>query len=264
MTRYFSGKSRYYAQFRRPYPAAVFEDIIKFCNLDLESRILDLGCGTGNIAIPLAMKGFQIYAVDPEPEMLEEGKKCQCRVPLSGSIQWVLGSDATLDQIDLPTFRLCTMGLSFHWMNREEVLKSLDTLIEPGGGIACIGRDDNFQVSQGKEWDCSIHGVLKEMLGDAWHYSRLPAQQRKGVRHEKILSESPFPVMSEYKYHVSETVTIDDIFGQILSHSYVHPVLLRERKDEFKKRLTDALLEYEPSGRFVHNSVVELLIAKRE
>ena len=34
-------------------------------------RLLDLGCGTGNISIPLAQKGYQVTGVDLSAEMLE-------------------------------------------------------------------------------------------------------------------------------------------------------------------------------------------------
>ncbi len=33
-------------------------------------RVLDLGCGTGNVAVPLALKGYQVTALDLSPEML--------------------------------------------------------------------------------------------------------------------------------------------------------------------------------------------------
>lgn len=37
-------------------------------------KLLDLGCGTGDITIPLAEKGYQITAVDCSAEMLEIGR----------------------------------------------------------------------------------------------------------------------------------------------------------------------------------------------
>lgn len=38
-------------------------------------RLLDLGCGTGNISIPLAQMGYQVTALDDEAEMLEIAEK---------------------------------------------------------------------------------------------------------------------------------------------------------------------------------------------
>ncbi len=37
--------------------------------------ILELACGTGRIAIPLAQKGFQVVGLDAVPSMLEQAKK---------------------------------------------------------------------------------------------------------------------------------------------------------------------------------------------
>ncbi|MBQ2860211.1 MAG: class I SAM-dependent methyltransferase [Peptococcaceae bacterium] len=38
------------------------------------NRLLDLGCGTGNITVPLARKGYDITAVDLSAEMLAQAK----------------------------------------------------------------------------------------------------------------------------------------------------------------------------------------------
>ena len=95
------------------------------------SEILDLGCGTGNVAIPLAERGFPVYAVDPEPEMLAEGRR-RSGAPDTCRITWCIGADSSLADLGLPPLRLCPMGLSFHWMDREAVLRALDRMIGPG------------------------------------------------------------------------------------------------------------------------------------
>lgn len=59
-------------------------------------RLLDLGCGTGNITIPLAQKGYQITAVDMSAEMLE----------LAGSKSEALGLAIDWQQQDLNELQL--------------------------------------------------------------------------------------------------------------------------------------------------------------
>jgi len=259
--RYFTGKAGYYARYRRGYPAEVFDTIISRFALTPSSEILDLGCGTGNVAIPLAERGFRVHAIDPEPEMLREGRKRESAAHSCG-ISWQLGSDTSLGELVLPTFRLCTMGLSFHWMDRHAVLRTLDILIEPGGGIACLSRNDSFFSHLDNGWGGVVKDVFHEMLGDAWDYSgRL--EHGKQDRHEEIFLQSPFPVIEECDFLVREELTVDDIIGLQLSTSYAAPALLTGRNAEFRKRLTRRLLDLEPSGKFTDESTVHLIIAKR-
>ena len=53
--------------------------------LDGTGRLLDLGCGTGQLVIPLAAHVAEAVGMDPEPEMLVEAaemrtgrRSCQC------------------------------------------------------------------------------------------------------------------------------------------------------------------------------------------
>jgi SAM-dependent methyltransferase len=260
-TSYFIGKAGYYARYRRGYPPEMFDAIISRFALTPSSEILDLGCGTGNVAIPLAERGFRVHAIDPEPEMLQEGQKREAAVQSCG-ISWQLGSDTSLGELALPVFRLCTMGLSFHWMDRPAALRTLDTLIEPGGGIACLSRNDSFLSHLENGWGGAVKDVLREMLGDAWDYSgRLKRGQQD--RHEEIFLQSPFPVIEECDFPVRDELTVDDIIGLQLSTSYAAPVLLTDRNAEFRKRLTRRLLDLEPSGKFTDESTVHLILAKR-
>jgi SAM-dependent methyltransferase len=263
-TGFFCGKAGYYARYRRGYPAEVFDTIVSRFALTPGSAVLDLGCGTGNMAIPLAQRGLNVYAVDPDPGMREAGRS-QAESDQVPGISWLAGSDTTLGTLGLPPLRLCTMGLSFHWMDRPKVLCALDTQIEPGGGVACLSRTDGFFSHLHEGWGRAVKEVLMEMLGDSWDYSgRLTKKLgNEKDRHEDVFARSPFSSIEITEFPVRETFTVDGIIGHQLSTSYIDPVLLGERNAEFRDRLTRRLLALEPSGTFPGESVVQLIIAKR-
>jgi SAM-dependent methyltransferase len=47
-------------------------DVLREAGLSPGARILDLGCGTGGHALPLARRGFQVTGVDRSPEMIAQ------------------------------------------------------------------------------------------------------------------------------------------------------------------------------------------------
>ncbi|GAA5189801.1 hypothetical protein GCM10023322_43330 [Rugosimonospora acidiphila] len=58
----------YYARYRRGYPPAAVDAIVKAFALGTDDVVLDLGCGTGQLTLPLAERVRAV--VDPEPDML--------------------------------------------------------------------------------------------------------------------------------------------------------------------------------------------------
>ena len=59
----------------RPVPAAVpgtmIEDLARCARVSGRGRLLDLACGTGQLAFPLRRWFAEVWAVDPEPDMVE-------------------------------------------------------------------------------------------------------------------------------------------------------------------------------------------------
>ncbi|MCR8645729.1 class I SAM-dependent methyltransferase [Paenibacillus sp. N1-5-1-14] len=55
--------------------------------------VVDLGCGTGTIAIPLASKGYKVFGVDLSEDMLAvaQDKSQGAKLPASGSVTWLQG-----------------------------------------------------------------------------------------------------------------------------------------------------------------------------
>ncbi|MGH7247848.1 MAG: class I SAM-dependent methyltransferase, partial [Pseudomonadota bacterium] len=133
----FEGAAEYYARHRPKYPRAVFDFIEERFRLDQTCRILDLGCGTGNASIPLAPAVAEVVAMDPDPEMIRVGRQSAQSVR-TRNIKWLQAGSMDLSPA-LGAFRLVLMGQSFHWMDRDQVLRDLYEIVEDGGGLALIG-----------------------------------------------------------------------------------------------------------------------------
>jgi SAM-dependent methyltransferase len=70
----FTGTAWHYARYRPGYPSMFFTDLVARFHLDGTGRLLDLGCGTGQLTLRLAEHVAAAIGIDPEPEMLTEAR----------------------------------------------------------------------------------------------------------------------------------------------------------------------------------------------
>ncbi len=71
----FGGTAPYYDRLRAPYAPAAIDFIVERYNLRNDVRALDLGCGPGTIAIPFSCTVAEVVAIDPDPDMIAEGRR---------------------------------------------------------------------------------------------------------------------------------------------------------------------------------------------
>ncbi|TDC75253.1 class I SAM-dependent methyltransferase [Actinomadura sp. 7K507] len=53
----------------------MFDEVVQRFRLDGAGRLLDLGCGTGQLVIPLAEHFAEAVGMDPEQEMLDRAAR---------------------------------------------------------------------------------------------------------------------------------------------------------------------------------------------
>jgi SAM-dependent methyltransferase len=75
-------------------------------------RVLELGCGTGRLAIPIAQAGKEVLGVDHDPHMLARARTAWARTsgPLGGTLELV-EADLLTFQVDRQ-FDLVILGLN--------------------------------------------------------------------------------------------------------------------------------------------------------
>ncbi|MBI3821230.1 MAG: methyltransferase domain-containing protein [Planctomycetes bacterium] len=99
-------------------------------------RIIDLGCGTGRLALPLAEHGYQPVAVDLSPEMLKVlGEKAAAR---GLTIPRICANIAALDifadaSFDHAACLFSTLGLIVGAEARRRAIAHVFRLLRPGG-----------------------------------------------------------------------------------------------------------------------------------
>ena len=254
----FRGTAWYYARYRSGYPEAFFECVKAEFHLSKDDRILDLGCGTGQIAIPISQYVKEVVAMEPDPEMLAEGKR-QTEESGVSNIVWVEGGSKDLSNMseELGRFKLVTLGSSFHWMDREKALEDLYDMVDDGGGIVIVGAPSLW--TKANEWQELVKKVIQKWLGEERRAGSGVFHQPE-KRHEELITQSRFQKMEIWKHQYAETKDLDSVVGGLYSTSFANPSLLGDRREAFEKDLREALLKQNPSGEFSNEVELEAIL----
>jgi SAM-dependent methyltransferase len=123
---------------RPAYPSGVIEWLLQLVQ-DAPRVVLDVGCGTGELARRLAPRVERVDAVDFSAGMLELGKSLAA--DNARNITWILG--AVEDIAPDGPYALITAGESLHWMDWDVVLPRFASILTPNGVLAIAGRTWN-------------------------------------------------------------------------------------------------------------------------
>ncbi len=255
----FTGTASCYAKYRPGYPQAFFDHLIEVFKLDGEGRLLDLGCGTGQIAIPLAPRFAEVVGVDPEQEMLDEAKKAATQV---NNVQWLCMRAEDISPA-LGKFRLTTMGRSFHWIEQALVLEKLYAITEKGGGVAIVTDSSSpWRTATQEGWENIRKATIQKYLGQERRAGN-SLYKAPAVLFETQLKESPFGGYDEWLYDHERSWTVDTIIGHLYSTSFASRRLFGDEVEAFEKDLREELLKLEPSGIFNEKVQLQALIAQK-
>lgn len=244
----FRGTAEFYARYRPPYPAALFDDLLTRAQIAPGGRLLDLACGTGEIAIPLHDRFGEVWAIDLEPEMVEVGQHKAVEVGAS-NIRWSAGRAEDLHVAD-GFFQLITVGNAFHRLDRPDVAAKAQRWLSAGGCIAVMG--SNSVWTGVERWQQVAAEVIQKWTDHPGRGDKPagPADDRPRLTHEQALVDAGFIDVAEYKFPTPYMWTMDSFIGYLYSTSVAAKARHAGDADAFESELRERLLEIESSGRF--------------
>jgi SAM-dependent methyltransferase len=250
----FSSAVAYYAQYRSAYPQDLVDALAARAGLDGTQRAPNIGCGTGQITIPLARHVQAVVAIDPVAGMLARGRQA-ARAAGPGNITWLEGDSSQIAAVAGPGADLAVFAASFHWTDRPAVLAVLDEVLAPGGAVVVV--NDVLGDSEQPDWVHAIAGIRTRYLGD---------RHRDGTgifSHRDVLASSAFSVVDTLTWSWSRQLTVGEVVGLQLPYSFSTPALLGDEASAFSRDIRAAVLDLHPAGVVTEPFRVEVLIAAR-
>jgi ubiquinone/menaquinone biosynthesis C-methylase UbiE len=207
----------FYHQYRRGYPPAVIDTLVGAFGLTGGDVVIDLGCGTGQLTVPIARRVRAVAGVDPEPDMLARAQQAAAEQGIRNA-SWLLGADT-----DLPALAALlgdrsagavTIGQALHWMAYRELIPALVPLLRPGGGIAVITNGTPMWL-QDSPWSRALRSFLEQWLGSPVT-GTCGTDDASQQRYRDTMTEAGLRI-TETRYDYSDELDFDHLLGGVYS-----------------------------------------------
>jgi SAM-dependent methyltransferase len=181
-----------YAEARPTYPNEAVDWLVP----GKPNRVLDLGAGTGKLTEVLVKRGFDVVAVDPSREMLDELEK---RLP---AVEAIVGAAEHLPLPDA-SVNAVTVAQAWHWVDAEKAVPEIARVLRPGGTLGLVWNTRDESV----DWVAQ----LGEIMGGTAHYDMDDGEPIIGP---------PFGETERWQTTWTQTVTRNDLLNLVRSRSY--------------------------------------------
>lgn len=245
--------AEFYRRWRRGYPDAVIDALVAAFALTSDDTVVDLGCGTGQLAAPLAGRVREVLGVDPEADMLAGAARTAAEHGVRNA-RWLLGTDA-----DLPALlagravAAVTVGQALHWMDHERLFADVRPLVRPGGGIAVVTNGLPLW-QQDAAWSVALLDVLQEWFGRALT-ATCGTDEASASRYRAALAAAGFTVDTAVVEHTDE-LSAEAIVGGVYSATSPDTLPAPADRPEFERRVLAALEPHTPHVEHVRVTVL--------
>jgi SAM-dependent methyltransferase len=201
-----------YADHRRGYPEPVVDLLVERLALPREAFVLDLGCGTGQLTVPLAGRYDRVAGADPSPDMLALARSA------SGGalVAWLLADDR--DVIRLPLLGgldAVTIAQAIHLLDRPSLFEAFAHRMSPRARIAVIANGSPMWLHD-LPWSRALNAYLGSWFGTAPRSAcGTDTESRAGFRAE--LAAAGFGTATDVTLDYTETHPIERIVGNVYS-----------------------------------------------
>jgi SAM-dependent methyltransferase len=248
----------FYARYRRGYPPEFVDLLVEASGLGPDDVVLDVGCGTGQLTLPLASRVRGVLALEPEPDMLILARRAAADRG-AGNIAWMLGADDGLPSLATVLGRrslgAVTVGNAIHLMRPQGLFRSAAPLLRRGGGLAVIANGTPLW-QQPAPWSRALRRGLEQWL-DTRLVSCCGTDGPARRHYRDALLSAGFTGIHEEVTDYDATLTFDELVGGVYSAMPASMLPPPGQRPSFEEHLRHAI---GPAERFTEHVHVAALI----
>jgi SAM-dependent methyltransferase len=244
-----------YERARPTYPDAVFDDIAALASLGEGSRVLEIGCGTGQGTLPLARRGYSVLCVE-----LGAGLAAAARRNLAGF------ANVEVVHANFETWKPQQAGFdgivaftAFHWVDPDVRYEKSARLLRAHGSLALVGtlhvrraKGDTFWAEVQEDYDAVVPSPDNRP-------PPLP-EEIESLRAE-IEASGRFDYVAHRRYVWDQPYTADEYISLLDTYSG-HRALEQAQRAELYDRI-HRRIEARPDGRVVKTYLTLLNVARK-
>lgn len=208
------------AYLKRPdYSPAALEAIFSIVDAAEGTRACDIGAGVAHLTLPMAKRGFNVVAIEPNDSMRALGTK---RTAKFSNVQWFEATGEETNQDD-ESFELVTFGSSFNVTDRNKALAETARILLPGGWFTCMWNHRDLEDPLQK----GIEDIIKSHVASYDYGSRRQDQTEvikqcglfadvQTLEGEVFHSQTKDDCVEAWRSHATLQRQAGDIFSQVI------------------------------------------------
>lgn len=254
----------YYAHYARAYPPGIFDRLVGWMEVGQGDLVLDLGCGSGQLSLPLAGRARHVLGVDAEADMLAFARTAAEEQGIT-DVSWLLGSDR--DLAHLPellgdrSVAAVTISNALHLMDAPMVFSGLRRLLVPGGRIAVIANGLPLWL-QDSDWSRALLAFLEAHLAATLGQASPCGTDVASQSRYRQLLESAGYATSDEQVHYRDEIEFPAIVGRVYAAMPRRALPDRADRPAFEDGLRAALRAVHHGDRYPEEVPVAVLIGR--
>ena len=263
-----------YDRYRPTYPDALLDHICEVAALGAGDRVLEIGCGTGQLTRDLLARGLRVFAIEPGDRLIALARQ---NLEDIGDVEFV---HARLEDAPLPRerFRAVFSAAAMHWIDPDLGWREAAEALAPGGTLALV---QYFGLSEPRSTDdqqallSAIAKIAPELAANWPTYRELDATLA-GVRERRAnISEvwawlGSYDVRRDYAAHLFDDAQIAAVpslvehtaaeLGALIGTMSFWSKLTSQQREDIER---ENRILYERLGRPIRSSILACAVTAR-